>query len=61
MGLFGSEKRGRQKGNFQAEQKKNMMKTYDVCFTMLEVGDRVINFVIWPKLFEHYRALIMAA
>jgi len=32
-----------------------------VCFITLEDEDGVANLVIWPKLFEQYRALIMAA
>ncbi|WP_299025758.1 error-prone DNA polymerase [uncultured Sulfitobacter sp.] len=32
-----------------------------VCFITLEDEDGVANLVIWPKLFEHYRALIMTA
>jgi error-prone DNA polymerase len=32
-----------------------------VCFITLEDEDGVANLVIWPKLFEHYRALIMSA
>ncbi|MEH6520289.1 error-prone DNA polymerase [Sulfitobacter sp.] len=32
-----------------------------VCFITLEDEDGVANLVIWPKLFEHFRALIMTA
>ncbi|MEH6738454.1 MAG: error-prone DNA polymerase [Sulfitobacter sp.] len=32
-----------------------------VCFITLEDEDGVGNLVIWPKLFEHFRALIMTA
>lgn len=32
-----------------------------VCFITLEDEGGVANLVIWPKLFEHYRALIMTA
>ena len=32
-----------------------------VCFITLEDEDGVANLVIWPKLFEQYRALIMTA
>ncbi|MEQ6202045.1 error-prone DNA polymerase [Sulfitobacter sp. HNIBRBA2951] len=32
-----------------------------VCFITLEDEDGVANLVIWPKMFEHYRALIMTA
>ena len=32
-----------------------------VCFITLEDEDGVANLVIWPKLFEHYRALIMTS
>jgi error-prone DNA polymerase len=32
-----------------------------VCFITLEDEDGVANLVIWPKLFEHYRGLIMSA
>ncbi|MEP1768023.1 MAG: error-prone DNA polymerase [Sulfitobacter sp.] len=32
-----------------------------VCFITLEDEDGVANLVIWPKLFENYRALIMSA
>ena len=32
-----------------------------VCFITLEDEDGVANLVIWPKLFDHYRALIMTA
>jgi DNA polymerase III alpha subunit len=61
MGLFGAKKRGCQNGNSHVGQKENLTKVYDVCFIMFEDEDRVINFVIWLKLFEHHRALIMAA
>ena len=32
-----------------------------VCFITIEDEDGVANLVIWPKMFEHYRALIMTA
>ncbi len=32
-----------------------------VCFITLEDEDGVANLVIWPQLFEHFRALIMTA